>query len=77
MINVTGHLDIDQHAHVWECTQMYVALNITMGFFSISWQWDGAGKCMYVLYDFVFTPSVMAKMKWNEKKIEKKTYKNT
>lgn len=27
MINVTGHLDMYQHAHVRECTQIYVALH--------------------------------------------------
>lgn len=30
MINVTGHLNMDQHAHVRECTQTYEALHITL-----------------------------------------------
>lgn len=42
MINVTGHLNMYQHAHVRECTQIYVALHTFM--FPLTRQWDGAGK---------------------------------
>lgn len=42
MINVTGHLNMYQHAHVRECTQMYVALYITvLWFFDTTVGWSG------------------------------------
>ncbi len=34
MINVTGHLNMDQHAHVRKCTRTDEALHITL-FFSL------------------------------------------
>lgn len=46
MINVTGHLDRYQHAHVRVHTNVR-SIKHHYGFF-LSHEWDGAGKCMYV-----------------------------
>lgn len=45
MINVTGHLNMYQHAHVRECTQIYVALHT---FYVSSYMTVGWSRSIFV-----------------------------